>query len=132
MTMAREGESSRQRRPVHHLSHCQALLRVAVLRGEKQWVRLKARREVKLQRGGGDVSKVGRDDARGLEALLSGPAVLLSGCSAATWELTALSDDLTNRAAVISSVYTGGIRCRFVRVYGCVSLRTYVRLCVGL
>lgn len=39
----RGGESSHQRRPVHHLSSCQALLRVPVLHGERQWVRLEVR-----------------------------------------------------------------------------------------
>ncbi|KAI3360611.1 hypothetical protein L3Q82_002477 [Scortum barcoo] len=43
MKLAGEGESSHQRRPVHHLSSCRALLRVAVLLGERQWVRLEVR-----------------------------------------------------------------------------------------
>lgn len=73
MTLAREGESSHQRRPVHHLSSCRALLRVAVLLGERQWVRL----EVRPGRGWG----VSGETRRGHEVLLSGPPVLLSGNS---------------------------------------------------
>lgn len=56
---------------------------------------------------------------------------LLSCCLETLWphgSSQVLSDDLTNRTAVTSSVYMGGMRCRFVWVYTCVSLS--VRVCV--
>ncbi|KAK2844214.1 hypothetical protein Q5P01_010873 [Channa striata] len=95
----RECGSPHQRQPVHHLSSCRALLRVPVLQGERQWVRLEVR------------------PGRGWESARRGEVreVLLSCCLEtlqATWEptgLSMLSDDLTNRAAVTSSV---ALECR--------------------
>lgn len=96
--------SSHQRRPVHHLSSCPALLRVPVRHSERQWVRL----EVRPGRR--------RDEGRCTRCCCPG---LLSCCLEtlwATWELAAppvLSDHLTNRAAVTSSVCV----CVCVRSY---------------